>query len=854
MRTLPTTLHSRAWSIALFVMLCVIGCSDADINDNTTEPANPQTVGELDTTQAGLVAIQSCGELESYIKQLVLSEFELFFQAADVPGWMGDTAPVLDSSDLGSSPDGSGEQVGSSSGEKLGTPDYSGTNNQVASVDEADLVKTDGNYIYTVAGNRLRILRALPAADAEEVSSVELPGAPRELFLSGQRLLAYSTTYGGVPVGGSIDKDINEPVMPEVTPAIDTDDAGSDASSGSSGSAESMGSEGALPTEPAPAQKPGAEQIELLRGAVTILTSIDISIPESPVVERTVSFEGQYASARLIDGRAHTVLRSRLFVPSVSTMPIYSMPVDGGVISSGGAAIDDTMAIDDGNAEPTEPAEDMTPPEPVSAPEEADENVDPWNDAIAALEAELDASSLSDWMPQVLDTIESTTTQYSLADCSAFYKPSIQQGLELIAVVTLDLTSQNADISSTVTIGQSESIYANAEALYIASHTYGYWFWNGAAAIAESGESADFSVIHKFSLAGDTVTYSASGKVPGRILNQFSMDEHEGNFRVATTSGFGDNSDNGVYVMNTTEEALEIVGATTDLAAGEEIYSARFIGDKGYVVTFRQVDPLFTLDLSDPTAPAVVGELKIPGFSTYIHPLGENYLLTIGRDALDQGTWVEIQGIQLQIFDVSNPAEPTVAFKETFASAGATSEALYDHRAFAWFPEKGILAVPFSQYGNDTDDGAIDIGMPEDPVMEEEAPEEAPQDSTEPVEDEDTSDEASEEDMDWGKPEFSSGVKVFAVSTDSGFSELGEIDFTTLTPDSPWRATVDRIVRIEDHLYSIGDAGMLVSALSDLSEVAQVVFEAFAGDDDLDDVVPVSQGDTPEPAPAPEDA
>ena len=192
----------------------------------------------------------------------------------------------------------------------------------------------------------------------------------------------------------------------------------------------------------------------------------------------------------------------------------------------------------------------------------------------------------------------------------------------------------------------------------------------------------------------------AMGAVPGMTLNQFSLDETDaGLLRVATTAGFGDAATNGVYVLSATAGNLQAIGSVTGLARGERIFSVRFAGEVGYVSTFREVDPLFVIDLSAPTAPRVVGELKVPGFSSYLHPLDATRLLGIGRD-VDPATG-RVRGLQLSIFDVGDPSRPRHTATYTFPGDGweSWSEAAWDHHAVGWFADQRILAIPVQQGG-----------------------------------------------------------------------------------------------------------------------------------------------------------
>jgi len=188
--------------------------------------------------------------------------------------------------------------------------------------------------------------------------------------------------------------------------------------------------------------------------------------------------------------------------------------------------------------------------------------------------------------------------------------------------------------------------------------------------------------------------------VDGEILNQFSLGEYEGVLRIATTTGntWEGNSRNNVFCVKSNGDKLEVIGGIRDLAPGERLYSARFVGERGYLVTFVQVDPLFTLDLSDPTNPVVAGELKVPGYSTYLHPLNENYLLSVGQDTVVEDGIVRNGGMQLSIFDVSDFSNPKLLHTAKIGDTGTYSEAMYNHKALTFWPEQNLLALPVNEY------------------------------------------------------------------------------------------------------------------------------------------------------------
>jgi Beta propeller domain len=203
------------------------------------------------------------------------------------------------------------------------------------------------------------------------------------------------------------------------------------------------------------------------------------------------------------------------------------------------------------------------------------------------------------------------------------------------------------------------------------------------------------TLIHQFRLdEGTGATYIASGEVEGRLLNQFAMSEYNGDLRVATTTDnwgdFGDQSQSTVYVLRPNGTDLEQISSISGLGKGEQIQAVRFIDDVGYVVTFRQVDPLYVIDLSDPANPVLDGELKIPGYSAYLHPVGDGLLLGVGQDATDEG---RTTGTQLSLFDVSDPSNPQ---RISTLPIGGQSEVEWDHKAFLFWEPDGTIVLPVS--------------------------------------------------------------------------------------------------------------------------------------------------------------
>jgi len=272
-------------------------------------------------------------------------------------------------------------------------------------------------------------------------------------------------------------------------------------------------------------------------------------------------------------------------------------------------------------------------------------------------------------------------------------------GYSYTHVAALDITLDDAQPEDQVyLLGTSVTIYASQENLYLTHQIRG----NMEKGVGELGLiSTEKTAIHKISLNKEMIGYKGKGEVPGHILNQFSMDEFDGNFRIATTIGQvsrnGAGSTNNVYVL---DEGLNVIGRLENLAPGEKIYSARFMGEKGYLVTFKKVDPLFVIDLSNPANPKVLGELKIPGYSDYLQPYDENHIIGIGKDAVEaeEGNFAWYQGIKVALFDVSDVENPKEIDNMVIGDRGTDSEALRDHKAVLFSKDKNLLVLPISLY------------------------------------------------------------------------------------------------------------------------------------------------------------
>jgi hypothetical protein len=294
----------------------------------------------------------------------------------------------------------------------------------------------------------------------------------------------------------------------------------------------------------------------------------------------------------------------------------------------------------------------------------------------------IDAAPVERWLPTY--TVESDGHESTgRVDCHAVSRPSTYSGASLLTVLTFDLAgSRIGSGDPTGLVADGDTLYANGPSLYVATDQR----WR-VGPMLRDGQSIGRNVqteVYKFDISGaGRPRYVAGGTVPGSLINQYAMSEWEGKLRVATTLGQTESS---VYVLG---GSLQQVGRVGGLGKGERIYAVRFVGPTGYVVTFRQTDPLYVVDLRDAAQPRVTGELKINGYSAYLHPAGNGRLIGVGQDADDNG---RRKGAQVSLFDVADPSRPTRVAQ--YAIPGGYTEAEFDPHAFLYWPATGLLVVP----------------------------------------------------------------------------------------------------------------------------------------------------------------
>jgi uncharacterized secreted protein with C-terminal beta-propeller domain len=309
---------------------------------------------------------------------------------------------------------------------------------------------------------------------------------------------------------------------------------------------------------------------------------------------------------------------------------------------------------------------------------------------IAANRKAIENAPADAWLPG-WEVTTGTETSRGRVGCGQVSRPTDYSGTALVSVLTFDLTRPTLGSGDPVTVvADGDTVYGTADSLYLASDQRWRldWLPAGRAAVPVRQETD----LYKFTIQGtQPPTYKAAGSVPGFLINQYALSEWDGHLRVATTDRKTDRS--AVRVLTERDGKLVQTGMVDGLGMGEQIYSVRFVGARGYVVTFRRTDPLYSLDLSDPARPKATGQLKITGYSAHLQPVGEDRLVGIGQEADSDG---RTQGMQVSLFDVADPAKPKRLAQ--YHVAEGHSEAEYDPHALLWWPATQLLVVPVATW------------------------------------------------------------------------------------------------------------------------------------------------------------
>lgn len=458
--------------------------------------------------------------------------------------------------------------------------DFSTTNIQVEGVDEADVVKTDGKYIYVIAQKKLYIFENNDGK-LEKQSETTLGENLSEMFLNESNVIVFGSNFGSYYGSSGLDR------------------------------------------------------------STTKIYEINTKDVISPKVVKEIELQGYYNTSRMINDYVYLV---------------------------GSASFYDYTGVT--------------------------------------------AREIDRYLPKYRYNINNSGyTESKTAECNqiSYFGENVNSFTTILGFKIGD-----SDITTKTILGDSSNIYMSTENIYFASVVNVYedesaegWFNSNnlidsrIAPIYRNiiGTNTD---VFKLSVDGLNINFAAKGQVPGTILNQFSMDEYYDTFRIATSrnswDGWGDDSDNNLYVL---DSSMNKIGQIEGLGKTERIYSVRFIGDRVYMVTFRQVDPFYVIGLNDPTNPKLLGELKIPGFSSYLHPISDKLILGIGQDADPENGITE--GVKVAVFDVSDVSNPIEKGKLILGDRWSNSQVLYDHKAFTFNPKTGLVVIPVEL--TDYDDG-----------------------------------------------------------------------------------------------------------------------------------------------------
>lgn len=548
----------------MVISILMLACSSQSSSTTAPEPPDADII-----SPHALTMYASCDEVlaaareraKNYVKERLESYFTCYDYGDDVVG-----IAMEDSADASTA----------------SSADFTETNVQEEGVDEADIIKSDGEYLYEAVNGDIHVWRIWPLTSFAKVSTISLSEQVQNLYLSGDQLVAISMS---LRQGNLYD---------------------------------------------------------------TKLSFFSVTNPASPSLLQEKEIEGWYVSSRLVNDVLHVVTTR-------------------------------TLSVD------------------IEYPEYDGETYNLACDGDSVAQADLDALFAQTMADHAREIEAKTLADLSL---SAYNCPDIAfdndaGGMSLAIFSSVDLEQFAEKI--TVVTGRAHEVYSSPEGFYFVAND----------------EKIDGTYVHRFDISGDDAlhAYFGSGAVTGHINDSFSMSEDDGYFRIVTTYGTveateGSAMQNGLFILNAEKRDLPLVGSVTGFGNDERVYAARFIDDKAYVVTFQQVDPLFVIDLSDPQKPFIAGELEMPGFSTYLHPLGEDLLIGLGVD-LNGGEWS--WGIKLAIFSVADPSNPSIFDEEMIDDSYLSSLSMvYDHHAFTFDEDSGLLALPvtISEY-HDSDVNAV---------------------------------------------------------------------------------------------------------------------------------------------------
>ena len=723
--------------ILLTAAVILSGCSLFSIRRITPAPPRPAPVSPTDNGQ-GSETIENQLAKQTKIKKFASAEELKTFLEENANGarsggyatfgrgeaMLKETTSMLPNVGIEE-----GKQVVAPEGQ--GSIDYSRTNIQVEGVDEADIIKTDGKYVYAVSNNNLFIVEAYPAENANILSKIAFKSSPQDIYINGDYLIVFG-------------------------------------------------------------QDQELYNTELYKGLrrrsnFTFLKVFDIKDRKNPEEVRDLDFEGSYFNSRMIGDYIYFVTNYYSYY-YIEDTPVPMIIKNGKDVINKCATLKCAMPpvyyfdipYDNYNfttvtAINVKDANENVASESYLLSGSQNMYVSENNIYIAYTKYISEYQLMTEVMKEVVYPRLSAKDQEKIAkiEQTENYILSPQEKMEKISRIL-------GNFSNSLTEEENNNLEKEVKAKLKQKYE-------------DISKELEKTVIHKIAVDKGKLEYKTFGEVTGQVLNQFSMDESGGYFRIATTknttwSQFAEGNESQSYSnLYVLDENLKVVGSLEKLAEGERIYSVRFMQSRAYLVTFRQTDPLFVIDLKEPTNPKVLGKLKIPGFSNYLHPYDDDTLIGIGKET-EESEWggVLTKGVKLSLFDVSDVADPKEIDKYELGDRGSDSIALQDHKAFLFSREKNLLVIPAS-------------------VME----------STDP--------------KSYGKFVFG-GAVVFKVDK-NGFELKGKIDHSDggqVGEGEYWGGysyydnTVKRSLYIEDVLYTFSSKYLKMNKLSDLSAVKKI--------------------------------
>jgi len=741
------------WAGLLILILLVSACSNGSSDPENLEPVSEKSIQRVPLAALRLKQVNNCDELKNYISTSLVKRYTTiprynYYSCPSDGGRFEPVRPGVGSPGIATETSLSADAVNDS---PASPGDVSDTNNQVAGVNEGDIVKTDrqGN-MYILSGRYFIIAKGFPPRNLSILSKTDLGARGLNLFLDKEnQRVTILTRY-------------DQPYYITATPS-------------------EIGESERLAVID---QEPDYDY--------TTAIFYDVSTPDKPEVTDRIKMRGYFREGRRIENRLHLVSSHYLQTDTLFSDPEF-VDLQKTFIDTVNTVKCDTP---DGQIENN--------PDVIQAQKNLGERIE---NIISAIDP-------ASYLPDARRITNDTSEPVPYLACNNISHPEVNMSLGLQIITSIDTDGSN--LAATGIINNSQIVYASKNNLYLVENSRNWWWM-----LPNNERPTSQSAVYKFAISKEAPEYVATGRVDGYINNQFSLSEYEYDgknmLRIATTQDdflrIDDDSDtpdwqrvqtNHLSVLDDDGAGqLNITGEVRSFAPNENIRSVRFMGERGFVVTFRNVDPLFTFDLSDPTSPVLKGELTIPGFSSYMHPYDDNHLVTIGRAGGEDGIGVG-NGMQLQLVDVSDMSEPKVIHKFTpdMPPSWSWSAAEYDHKAFTFYKPANLLAIPLQISPN------------------------------------------------YSK-EYFSGVAAYEITIASGFKELGRVDHSDLAFDyycrednSPladpytedcrngwyvqWAAPRRSVVMTDTenvYLYTISDIGLKAVSTKDLSTtLGSIVF------------------------------